>query len=128
MKWGKKDVDDADLPEALRGKTPEQVAAALAEADTLKARVATLEGGNADVASKFESFTSTLTAMNEKLEQIATRAPARAEGNGGGDQHEPASFLVDPDRAFNERAAPLAALTLQTAAVSARNAALQNAQ
>jgi hypothetical protein len=127
MKWGKKDIDDADLPEALRGKTPEQVAAALAEADALKTRVATLEGSNADVASKFESFTNTLNTVNERLEQMGQRvAPPNTSGNQ--DPPERASFLVDPDRAFNERAMPLVNLTLQTAAITARNAALQAAQ
>jgi hypothetical protein len=130
MKWGKKDIDDVDLPEILRGKTPEQVAADLAERETLKTRVAALEGSNADVASKFESFTNTLNTVNERLSQITTRAEGGG-GNGGGNNQDPpekSSFLVDPDRAFNERAAPLVNLTLQTAAVTARNAALQAAQ
>lgn len=128
MRWGKKDIDDADLPEALRGKTPEQVAAELAENATLKTRVATLESGNADVASKFESFSNTLNTVNERLEQIAQHSAPRNEGGGTQDPPEKASFLVDPDRAFSERAAPLVNLTLQTAAVTARNAALQAAQ
>jgi hypothetical protein len=129
LKWGKQEVDDSELPEALRGKTPEQIAEALRKASALEAKVTELEGKNADVAGKFESFGQTLNTLNEKIERLATPPSHGNDGNSDGNgTREPASFLVDPDRAFAERAAPLVGLALQTAAVTARNAALEAAR
>lgn len=118
MAWGKK---DEELPDRLKGKTPEQVAQELEASDALKVKVTELETENAQARSRFESFS---TEMNGKFDTLMSRIPEPKKA----DPQAPADFILDPDRAFAERAAPLAGLTLQTAAVVARQAAMQKMQ
>lgn len=131
MAWGKK---DEELPARLRGKTPEQIAQELEAADGLKSKIEGLETGLASANSKFETFGTSLTQLNETLTQLGTRLPAPKSGAGAGedgagdDSHEPASFLTEPDRAFAERAAPLINVVLGTAARLAREEAFKRAQ
>jgi hypothetical protein len=130
MGWGFKNKEDEDknLPEKLRGKTPEQIAAELADKEALQAKVAELEASNAASTSRFESFS---TEMNGKFDQLMNKLtpPKRDESkNPDGTPKERPDFILSPDEAFNERAAPLTGLALNTAAVVARNLTLQKLQ
>lgn len=124
--WGNR--KEEELPPELKGKTPEQVVQALKDAEALKTRLDALEAKDKERDSKFESFgttqselVNTLKAVNERIQPAA---PVRQENN----NQEPSSFLLDPDRAFAERAAPLAAITMQTAAITAKQEALRGLQ
>lgn len=121
MPWFKK--DEPDLPEALKGKTQEELTQLLADAEALKAENATLKTQNAEANSKFESFGATLTEMNTRLEGLAT--PKKPENEGS--NNEAANFLTDPDRAFAERAAPIVGLLLSTSATIAKQQARESA-
>ena len=131
MAWGKK---DDELPERLRGKTPEAIAAELAELDGLKSKNTELETKLTEQGSKFEAFGATVTELTNKVTELSGKVgtPARranAEGGAEGDgEHQPASFLTDPDRAFAEHAAPLIGVVLSTSARLAREEALKKAQ
>lgn len=123
MAWGKK---DDELPEALRGKTPEQVATELAEAAALKAKLVDLETKQTEQNAKFETFSTTMTQMNENLTAIAGRLPQpKVEKT---EENEMADFITNPDLAFAQRASGLYGLQMQTAAVIGRNSAVERAK
>ena len=126
MAWGNR--KEEELPASLKGKTPEQVAQELEDAKALKTRLEALEAKDAERDTAFQTFgttqqelVNTLKAVNERI----VAPPARQEPSGDGANHEPASFITDPDLAFTQRAAPLAALTMQTAAITAKQEALR---
>lgn len=114
--WGK---DDADVPAKIKGKTPEEILAALEETDRLRGEVTTLKTQNTELSGKFETFGTQLEELKKRIPEprVETRQP-----------NDPTSFLVDGDAAFNERIAPLANFVASTAAVQARSSAMQEAQ
>ena len=116
MPWGKK---EEELPEALRGKTPEQIDQELKDA---KAAATAAGSVDAKIDAAFERFgTSMSEQMDAKLGEFAARLPQpRVENDPNNPPKEPANFITDPDRAFAERSAPLASLTLNTAAMTGR--------
>lgn len=124
--WGNR--KEEELPAELKGKTPEQVAQALKDADALKTRLDALEAKSLERDTAFTSFGTTQSELVNTLKAINERVtpPARVENNNN--NNEPASFITDPDLAFNQRVGPLAALTMQTAAVTAKQEALRMLQ
>lgn len=129
MGWGfkNKQEEDASLPARLKGKTPEQIEQELADAEALKARFDGLEAANAATASRFESFSTELTSKFDQLMNKLT-PPARPGTNADGTPKERPDFILNPDEAFNERVGPLASLSVNTATIVAKNAALQKLQ
>src|ERR1700722_11398013 len=120
MGWGNR--KEEDLPESLKGKTPDQIAFELEEAKKLKERLDKQEAKDAERDTMFQSFASTQTQLADTLKAINERTtppPPRTETN----NNEPASFITDPDLAFNQRLGPLAAITMQTAAITAKQEA-----
>lgn len=109
--WGKKTGDDAGVPDILKGKTPEQVAAelvrlsvALGEADSVKAELT-------QKTSELSEMTNRIKAL-EGVKPAVTRAPDATR--------EPTSVLVDEEAAFNERLQPIVAGVLNVAAQTAK--------
>jgi hypothetical protein len=122
MGWGNR--KDDDLPESLKGKTPDQIAFELEEAKKLKERLDKMEAKEAERDTAFNSFASTQTQLADTLKAINERVPTLQPRQVNNDNNrEPASFITDPDQAFNERVAPLAAITMQTASITAKQEA-----
>jgi malonyl CoA-acyl carrier protein transacylase len=121
MGWGNR--KDEDLPESLKGKTPEQIAFELEEAKKLKERLDKQEAKDAERDTMFQSFATSQQTLVDTLKAVNERVPAVVKPVVNNDQHEPASFITDPDLAFNERVGPLAAITMQTAAITAKQEA-----
>jgi hypothetical protein len=119
MPWGNR--KEEELPESLKGKTPDQIAFELEEAKKLKERFDKLEAKDAERDTAFNSFASTQTQLADALKAINERTTPKPVVNN--DPREPASFITDPDLAFNERVAPLASITMQTAAITAKQEA-----
>ena len=120
MGWGGR--KDEDLPESLKGKTPEQVAFELEEAKKLKERLDKQEAKDAERDTMFQSFATAQQSLVDTLKAVNERVPA-VKPVVNNEPHEPASFITDPDLAFNERVAPLASITMQTAAITAKQEA-----
>jgi hypothetical protein len=110
------------VPKELEGKTDDDVLALLSEAQKDKeARVA--------AENKAKEQDTVVANIQTEFERVKARLVA-AEANNNrqapkGDDKEPADFVTEPDRAFAERVTPLANITLQTAAVTARMLAQQ---
>jgi hypothetical protein len=109
--WGGKKVEkEEDVPESLRGKTPEQIAQALADGETAKATLAAKESETTTMKSDLQQARERIQA----LERNANPPKPKEEQKG------PTSVLVDEDAAFNERLSPFAVATLQNSARMAR--------
>lgn len=126
MAWFKK--DEADLPEALKGKSQEEIEAIVNRAAELETENATLRTSNAEVNSRFETFGQTLEELKGSVASLRAPPAGGDGGGGGGGDNTGASFLTDPDRAFAERAAPIVGLLLSTSATMAKQQALSAAQ
>jgi len=121
MPWGNR--KEEDLPESLKGKTPDQIAFELEEAKKLKERLDKLDAKEAERDSMFQSFATTQSQLADTLKAVNERVTAPPKAPASTESNEPASFITDPDLAFNQRVGPLAAITLQTAAMTAKQEA-----
>lgn len=116
----KKEAEEAKRPERLRGKTDEQILEELKAAEEFK--------------KKFEESEQARLKDNEDVRKVTTqfeelkRTMQETEANRNR-QHqqteEPADFNLDPEKAFSQRAAPLAAATVANSAITARILAQQ---
>jgi hypothetical protein len=115
MPWWNK--DDPNLPEALKGKTEEEITALLGESATLRTQVASLEARQ----TGFETFGGQIEELKNKVNELTQPKSLQEDPN---NRRELSSFLTDPDRAFAERAAPLVGLLLNATAQMAKQQAL----
>ena len=109
------------LPERLRGKSPEDIMKELQAADDLKKELElakTAQRSGAEAA----------TALRSEVDEIKARLAA-AEANRQPlpkkEDDEQADFITDPDKAFGQRAAPIANATILNASMTARILAQQ---
>jgi hypothetical protein len=108
------------IPDELKDKSAEEITALLKEAPSLKIKLAETEAARAVDADK-------VTKISTEFELVKTRLAA-AEANRTppkGQEEEPANFVEEPDKAFSQRIGPLATITLQNAAQTARMLAQQ---
>lgn len=112
---------DNELPERLRGKSPEEIEAALQEAESYRTETEAKLTASQQAQSEVEQ-------LRAKVAELEARpAPQPEPQPQPQPQPGPTSFLIDEDRAFNERVAPYAQLSLNTAAVAARISARDQA-
>lgn len=132
-----------ELPEELREMDPKDIVEAVKKSKTLETELATQKTAYSELNTKFETFN---TEFETKVGSAVAEAVAKATnkggggsggsggsggGSGGGGGEQFADFLTDPDKAFAQRAQPVAALALNTAGYVAKEAArrkFQNAQ
>ena len=115
MAWGRK---EAELPELLKGKTPEQVAQELVDAAKLKTDYETLKTQSAALTTSSETQKTELQQMRERLASLEANPPKPKESG-----KEPTSVLVDEATAFREQLTPLAIANVQNTARIERMAA-----
>src|SRR5438445_4543164 len=117
--FGKK--KEEELPEELRGKTAEEIAASVKEAVELKAKVTKLEDERSQEKVVVTGLQSEFNAMKERLAAAELKAnPPKPRV-----EEEVANFVEDPDKAFSQRVAPVATIAIQGAAQTARIIAQQ---
>jgi hypothetical protein len=110
------------VPKELEGKSDEDVLTMLAEAQKDKEKATQLEAK----AKEQDTAVANIQTEFEKVKQRLAEAEAnRNRPAPKTNDQEPADFVTEPDRAFAERVTPLANITLQTAAVTARMLAQQ---
>jgi hypothetical protein len=116
MSWFSKQ-DESKIPENLKGKTSEEIVKELQEAaqvrtdlEKVRTDAATAATAAATQAAEFEQVRAKLVEL--EAAQAAAAAAAQPPGL--------TSFLVDEDKAFAERAAPLASMAYNSAAATAR--------
>ena len=120
MPWLKRD----ELPEELKDLSPAQIAAAVKESGELKAKLAALEAENKETKSAFESANETAKATEAKMKELEQLVASKQDApKKEGEPRELTNFLVDGDRAFAERAVPLAAAVMDTRKQIARDLA-----
>lgn len=115
----KKREKEEELPESLQGKTAEEVVAALQAAEDSKKRLETLE-------AERKTEREQVTALNNSFNDVKARLTAAEANKTPPVKEEPADWLTDPDKAMAQHMAPLANLTVNNAAMTARILALQS--
>lgn len=115
-----KEAEEAKRPERFRGKSDEEILKQLEEAEGFKA--------------KFEESEQARRRDNEEVRKVSSqfeelkREIAAAEANRNKKPTEPeelANFVEEPERAFTQRVAPVAAATIANSAITARILAQQ---
>jgi hypothetical protein len=112
------------IPERFKDRSEDDILKELDEADKAKKEVEELKAKDAERETKVVEIQTEFNKVKERL------AAAEANKNQNQNQNrnnneEPANFVEEPDKAFQQRVGPLAAITLQNAAVTARLLAQQ---
>ena len=119
MSWPwEKGGSEADVPESLRGKTPEQIASDL----ELAAKAGT---ESKDLKTQLQQKDAQLVTVNTELGQMKDQIKGLEvgqvdKGRGRNDPSPPTSVLEDEDKAFTERLGPLVTGVLSLAAQTAK--------
>src|SRR5258707_853209 len=110
------------IPEIFKDKSDDDILKMMDEAAKATGRVTELEAERVKDNDKVKKIETEFESVKAKLAAAEAKnvIPARSENN-----EEPANFVEDPDRAFAQRVTPLANITLQTAAMTARILAQQ---
>lgn len=117
--WLRREVEP-ELPEALKGKTPEQVATELA---ALQNKATELETLKASVVQKDQQLTTVnaeLVRVTERIRTLEANPPKEPKPNSEAAPTQVTSVLEDEDKAFNERMRPLANAILSNSAQTAK--------
>lgn len=108
--WGK---DSDDMPEELKGLTPKEIADAVRESKTLRSELTETKSQFETAKSSLESLNTEHSSLKERLDNLEANRTAPPEKKNDGPKAL-TEFLVDGDRAFAERALPIATLALET--------------
>jgi hypothetical protein len=109
------------VPKMFEGKSEDDILKMLQESSADKEKIRGLE-------AKVTEQDSAVARINTEFESVKARlaeADARRQPPPKTDSEEPADFVTDPDKAFAQRIGPVATITLQTAATTARMLAQQ---
>lgn len=124
-----RDKKDEELPESVRGKTPEQLAQELKDAQALKDQVAAAQAEAQRLKDADASRQTEFDAVKTKL--AALEAAARTNNNNN-NQNQPLDlekFMADPEKTLNDeinkRVGPFAQTAVLNAAQTARILAQQ---
>jgi hypothetical protein len=109
--FGKK---DEELPEILRGKTPEQVAAAMLGAEEATAKIKDLETRYNSREAELGAVNSTLTSLQDAFNALDARTKPTER------KTEPPKWEEDAPAAFREGVAPIVQQTAITSATLSR--------
>lgn len=108
--WGK---DSDDMPEELKGLTPKEIADAVKDSKTLRTELTETKSQFETAKSSLESLNTEHTSLKERLDNLEANRTTPPEKKNDGPKPL-TEFLVDGDRAFAERALPIATLALET--------------
>lgn len=123
MPWLNKKKEE-ELPPELKGKTQEEIVAAVKKAEALEAEVTSLKSQATD---RDKAVTGIQTQFEEiKARLAAAEANPRPQNQQVNTDEPPANFIEEPDKAFGQRIAPLANLTVQNARMTAKILAQQS--
>lgn len=117
--WFNRRQEEPEVPPELQGKTPAQVLQAIKDAEAKAAELQAKIDAQAGQASELEQ-------LRNKIQELEARPVARTDDppppptNNG-----PTSVLVDEDKAFNERMAPLANVVFNSASMGGRMLAME---
>jgi hypothetical protein len=110
------------IPDSLKEKSLDEITALLSEAPGLKTKLGELETARS-------ADTEKVTGLSRELAETRARlASIEANGSGGRQSTPPdelANFVEEPDKAFSQRAGPIASLAVRTSAQTARILAQQ---
>jgi ABC-type transporter Mla subunit MlaD len=121
MAWNMWNKNDANLPEALRGKSPEEIDTELKRLSASVGEVERLKEQLAERDTKLSENSSAVEQMQQKIQELESGSRPNPDLA----PRKPASFLDDEDQAFNDRAAPLVNGLMDVSAQTAKIVAEQ---
>lgn len=124
MPWPYRDKMDP----RLEGKSPEDIKKILDDAEAAKTALAAQQTKQQELENKFGETQTSLQAIQAKLNAIEANPRRDAPPPPKKDDDEPADWITDGDKAFHQKAQPIAALAAQTAASVAKIGAQQHLQ
>lgn len=122
MAWFKDKKEEDNLPASLKGKTPEEIAKALEEAEQLRTQVA-------KSAEDQKKLNEALESQKSEFEKVKTQLSALESVNRRTNEdsnNEEVNFFEDPDKAVDKKLQPLAQITALNASQTARILAQQH--
>ena len=122
-KMKRREKDDEELPEELKGKSVEEVIRYIKVAEELGKKVVTLEDERKKEREQVAVLSSEFTKVKERL--VAAEANLNKRDNPPR-QEEPIDWNLDPEGAFNRSIKPLVDTTIQNSSMSARLLAIQS--
>lgn len=114
--WGKR-FDDQDLPPELQGKKPEDIAAALKEAQQLKDALKAEQDKSKDFETRLTAQTTEFDTVRSKLADIEKKVTPEPVID---EPLEPASPWVDPQGFVREQTRGIAGVALQSGMMTAK--------
>jgi hypothetical protein len=118
MLWGKK---DDELPEELRGLTPEQLAAAVKKAKELEQSVNALTTSKTELEQRAATQATEFEQMKIKMAELEANTPPEPPPN----REEPATIWSDPSKFVADATKPVQDIALMSGMMSARMYAQQ---
>jgi hypothetical protein len=118
MLWGKK---DEELPEALRGKTPEQIADALNKAAQLEQQVTDLTSAKTTAETTVTQLRSEFDTVKSKLDEMEANAQPKTPPT----VNEPPSIWTDPQAYVQDQTKDTQNIALMSGMMSAKMYARQ---
>jgi len=125
MSWYNSEKDKKKLGK-WGDKSDDEIVAALNKAETLETEVADLKKKDTERDGIVQTLKTNFDSVKSKLDSIEANSNRRQQAPPKEDAEESPDFITDPDAAFNKRAQPLAAATMNTAAQIAKMQAQQN--
>ena len=115
MLWDRR--NDDELPEELRGKKPNEIAAEMRKAKELETKLAVEEQARRETEAKLTATTTEFDTIKAKLADVEARlTPPPPEPA----LEEPASPWIDPHKFVQEQTKPVADVALQAGVMSAK--------
>jgi hypothetical protein len=119
MVWWQNRNDD-DLPPELRGKKPEEIAAALKKAKELEDQLKAEQAEREALKTKLDSTTSEFDTIKQKLADIEAKTTPVTTTTTTTDDDEPASPWVDPQKFVQDQTKGLATVALASGMMTAK--------
>lgn len=120
--WGRKEIKEDDLPEELRGKSPEEIAKFIKDSAELRATLDQMQTERDGLKTQIDSQRTEFDGMKAKLAELEANAANANQQNQPPDADEPASIWTDPDKWHAERNRGVENVALMSGMLTARMA------
>lgn len=122
MFWDRR--NDSELPEELRGKKPEEIAAALRKAKELEDQIKAEADAKKALEDKLAAQTTEFDTIKQKLADVEAKLTPAPVNND--EEDEPASPWTDPQKFVQDATKPVADVALNAGLMASKMYFMQN--
>lgn len=122
MLWDKRPRDDKDLPEELRGKSPEELAESLRKAKELEQQVASLTADKVKLENDFSAVRTETETTKQKLSELEARfqQPQPRQQQQQTQTEDEVSIWTDPQKFVEQQLKPTQDVAVISGIMSAK--------